>query len=345
MTPVKPRYGFPLFTRKSNNKNIPVGNTKIIISDIWAFWDFLIKKHNKDKDFLFALLQQAKNFYTVAETSEFKSKPLLYYYSFLNFSKILIHIEKKYQKNTGYTHGVSERNNQSFLHAELKIYQSNFQNRQSKSVAYELMDILGDDLSSFNGTQPNANDKTLTLNVKELLANCVGVHRAYSQVYNIREHFYKLEGITYNKHGRDLIFSAKIKSYDNSLNVLYGISSNEYILRQTSPNSHPETQDTFFELSKTIRSNGIWYLIGNNGYSMYLSSKTNYRYTPEIIIYLTMFYLGSITRYHPYLFDKIFSDREQWLMSEFLTTQPKQFIYLCTAKFLGVDVSKAHSSF
>lgn len=58
-----------------------------------------------------------------------------------------------------------------------------------------------------------------------------------------------------------------------------------------------------------------------------------------------MFYLGSITRYHPYLFDKIFSDKEQWLMSEFLTTQPKQFLYLSTAKFLGVDVSKAYSSF
>jgi hypothetical protein len=60
---------------------------------------------------------------------------------------------------------------------------------------------------------------------------------------------------------------------------------------------------------------------------------------------MAMFYLGSITRYHPYLFDEIFSDKEQWLMSEFLSTQPKQFLYLATAKTLGQSVVKAYASF
>jgi hypothetical protein len=58
-----------------------------------------------------------------------------------------------------------------------------------------------------------------------------------------------------------------------------------------------------------------------------------------------MFYLGSITRYHPYLFDDIFSEKEQWLMSEFLTTQPKQYLYLATAKVLGQNVLKSYCSF
>ncbi len=345
MTPVTSRYGFPFFSRRAVNNNIAVGNTKIIISDIWAFWDFLIKKHNRDKDFLFALLQQAKNFYNVAETSEFKSQPLLYYYSFLNFAKILIHIEKGYPKNTQYTHGISETSNQNFSQSTVKIYQSNFQNKPSKSVAYELMNLLGEDLSNFQGTHPNAHDKVLNLNVKDILSNCVGVHRAYSQVYNTREHFYKLENITCNKHGQNLIFKSKIKDYDNSLDVLYGTTCSDYEVSQTTTCSHPETQETYFNLSQQIRNKGIWYFIGNNGYTSYLSSKQTNRYSSEVSIYLAMFYLGSITRYHPYLFDKIFSDKEQWLMSEFLTTQPKQFIYLSTAKFLGVDVLKAYSSF
>lgn len=345
MTKVEPRYGFPLFSRESNNNNIAVGNTKIIISDIWAFWDFLIKKHDKDKEFLFALLQQAKNFYNVAETSEFKSKPLLYYYSFLNFSKILIHIEKGYSLNTQYTHGIGERNNTTFSHAEVKIFQSNFQGKNSKSVAYELMNLFGENTSAFTGVSSAGNDKTLTLNVKELLSNCIGVHRAYSQVYNTKEHFFKLEELICNKHGKDLIFNAKIKRYTNALNALYGITTSDYKIIQTSNNSHAETQQTYFDLSQQIRAKGIWYFVGENGYRMYLSSNTDNRYSSEMIIYLTMFYLGSITRYHPYLFDKIFSDKEQWLMSEFLTTQPKQFIYLSTAKFLGVDVLKAYSSF
>ena len=69
------------------------------------------------------------------------------------------------------------------------------------------------------------------------------------------------------------------------------------------------------------------------------------RYSQESIIYMTMFFLGSITRYNPYLFDSIFSDKEQWLMSEFLTTQPKQFLYLATARVLGRNILKAYSSF
>lgn len=100
-------------------------------------------------------------------------------------------------------------------------------------------------------------------------------------------------------------------------------------------------------LSKQIRNEGIWYFLGSNGYTMYLSKSENknYRYSQESIIYMVMFFLGSITRYSPYLFDTLFSDKEQWLISEFLTTQPKQFLYLLTSHILGQSVLKAYSSF
>lgn len=119
MTKINYKYGFPLFSRSSDI--ITIGSSKTIISDVWAFWDYLIKKHNKDKAFLFSLLQQAKNFYEVAEKSEFKSKPLLYYYSFLNFSKILIHLENSFPVTQNYNHGIGEKNNHSFSQSEIKI--------------------------------------------------------------------------------------------------------------------------------------------------------------------------------------------------------------------------------
>lgn len=40
-----------------------------------------------------------------------------------------------------------------------------------------------------------------------------------------------------------------------------------------------------------------------------------------------MFFLGSVTRYNPYFFDTLMDEKEQWLISEFLNTQPKQFLY------------------
>lgn len=105
------------------------------------------------------------------------------------------------------------------------------------------------------------------------------------------------------------------------------------------------TRTDYYNLSNQLRQKGMWYYIGNSGYTYYISANIFCRYQPEIIIYNTMFYLGSITRYNPYLFDKMFSDKEQWMVSEFLTTQPKQFLYLSTAKTLGQNILKAYTSF
>ncbi|MBC3861775.1 hypothetical protein H8K32_06670 [Undibacterium jejuense] len=88
MTEIEMKYGFPLFTRATPLVSLGK-NEKIVISDIWAFWDYVVKKASKDRkeeDFLGSLLEQAKHFYKTAEASPVKSQPLLYYYSFLNFS-------------------------------------------------------------------------------------------------------------------------------------------------------------------------------------------------------------------------------------------------------------------
>lgn len=342
MTKIDYKYGFPLFTRSLNP--ITIGSDKIIISDIWSFWDYIVKKKNKDKVFLFSLLQQAKNFYKVAEKSEMKSKPLLYYYSFLNFSKILIHLEQSNPISQKYNHGIGEKNNGNFLHSEIDIFKSGMtRNGNNKSVAYELMAIFGDDISHFN-----TNNK-LTIDLKKYFSHCVGVHRAYSQIYTQYEHFFKLFNEKILKDGKELIFEAEVQCKANEkqelINLGYQIDSNNKIKWSITRNNYHVTINDYFNLSKQIKNSGIWYFIGNHGYTLYISSNQDYRYSPETIICNMMFYLGSITRYHPYLFDRIFSDKEQWLISEFLTTQPKQYLYLATAKYLGQDVLKAYSSF
>jgi len=94
MVEVEEKYGFPLFTKDTSIVNLGK-NEKLVISDIWSFWDYVIKKATTDKkgeDFLRSLLEQAKHFYQSAEGSPVKSQPLLYYYSFLNLSKIMINL-------------------------------------------------------------------------------------------------------------------------------------------------------------------------------------------------------------------------------------------------------------
>lgn len=337
MTSLEIKYGFPLFTRNANN--VYLGNSKkLIISDIWSFWDYIIKKNNYEKPFMNSLLEQAKYFYFAAESSPIRSKPLLYYYSFLNLSKVIVNIEKKYGITT-YLHGLGETHNHRFIHSTIKVAEIK---TGVKNVSAELLRVL--DNTSLTASQ--------TINVRDLMMHCVGVHRAYSEIYNVPEVFFRLDEMQLFKDRKDVIAKFKVQCSNSDIASLQATGYNlieddgvHYWEERITQAGYSITRNSYYQLSQRLRSLGMWYFIGDNGYTTYISNHLNNRYSPEFIIYNTMFFLGSITRYHPYMFDKIFSDKEQWLMSEFLTTQPKQFLYLATAKILGQSVNKAYSSF
>ncbi len=345
MTEIKMKYGFPLFSLPSSIVSLGQ-NEKLVISDIWAFWDYVIKKASKDKkeeSFLKSLLEQAKHFYNAAESSPVKSQPLLYYYAFLNFAKILINVDHSHGPSKRYVHGMNERNHGKFLHSTVtKAAQTN----ATVQVAHELIAIF----------DPSITTADVTLNVRELLTHCVGVHRAYSEIYGKKEVFFRIKNDKLYKSRKKLIYKAELLCEPSDVVALqaagYGIQQetieekncNFYV--ETHPMlGYSPTRSDYASLSAAIHNRGIWYFIGNSGYTKYISNSTAARYSQEAIIYMVMFYLGSITRYHPYLFDEIFSEKEQWLMSEFLNTQPKQFLYLATARVLGQSVVKAYASF
>lgn len=345
MTEIEMKYGFPLFSIPS--ARVSLGrNEKLVISDIWAFWDYVIKKASKDKkeeNFLKSLLEQARHFYITAETSPIKSQPLLYYYSFLNFAKIVINIDRSYGPHKRYVHGMSERNNNKFIHSTVT---KSAQTNPTIQVAHELISIF----------DPSVATTDVNINVRELLTHCVGVHRAYSEIYGQKEVFFRIKNDKLYKNGRQLIYKAELLCNASDAAALQGSG---YMIEQETVEdknyfyyvetqamvSYLPTRNDYANLSAAIHNRGIWYFIGNSGYTKYVSSSTTARYSQESIIYMVMFYLGSITRYHPYMFDEIFSDKEQWLMSEFLNTQPKQFLYLTTARILGQSVVKAYASF
>jgi hypothetical protein len=77
---------------------------------------------------------------------------------------------------------------------------------------------------------------------------------------------------------------------------------------------------------------------------MYLASSNKVRLSSPTIIYSIMFFLGSITRYNPYFFDTLMDAKEQWLISEFLNTQPKQFIYYLASAVVGKPVLQSRTS-
>jgi hypothetical protein len=57
-----------------------------------------------------------------------------------------------------------------------------------------------------------------------------------------------------------------------------------------------------------------------------------------------MFYLGSLTRYKPYDFDKIVTHEYAWLVGEFLNTQPIQFLYGLASTLDGIEVVQPYAA-
>lgn len=339
MTEIEKKYGFPVFCDLTDN--VYLGNSKkLIISDIWSFWDYVIKKKGFEQPFMCSLLEQAKHFYETAETSPMKSRPLLYYYSFLNLAKVMINIEKVYGSSIRYMHGIKEDNKNHFHNSDIIISPKK---NSVINVSAELLEVFDGEIITADRT----------INVKAYLSQCVGIHRAYSEIYKTPETLFKLGRIMlYKKRGKILGIKSEVQCTASNVANLTALGyniileDNKYFwVEEIVKPSSAVTRADFYNLASILKSKGIWYYIGNSGYTYYISTNTISRYKPEIIIYNTMFYLGSITRYNPYLFDKMFSDKEQWMVSEFLTTQPKQFLYLATAKILGQSILKAYASF
>ena len=100
------------------------------------------------------------------------------------------------------------------------------------------------------------------------------------------------------------------------------------------------TRSDWYRLSNSLLTKGLWTYTDGNEYRIYISSNA-LPMTEASIIYCIMFFFGSITRYHPYLFERILSDKELWLVSEFLNTQPTQFLFYITSKVTGNYIYKS----
>lgn len=80
-------------------------------------------------------------------------------------------------------------------------------------------------------------------------------------------------------------------------------------------------------------------MLTRDGYRYYVGRCDGCRPLPQLAaMYAAFFYFGSVTRYHPYDFDKIRAGRYGWLIDDFLRTQPLQFVYLCASHMVKRDL-------
>lgn len=375
MKQIKAQYGFPLFVRDSSTDYL-LKAEKIRVSDIWALWHYIIKSEKKrysgrtDYPFLLSVLEQAQYFYEAASLAPIKSKPLLYYYSFLNIAKAAIVLIKPalLTLNLEFNHGIDSCPvNSSIQLQDCSITVKNLINNggipQKISVAYELARLFGDNIEFIVPNPANHDNGPWKIDIISLLKSCIGIHRTVCETFKTQESFVHLESPVIEKGGRNLVYKGIINCTSNERSLLSsaGYKIEEINLKWNLKEDYNMptqnlSRNVFYSFSKELLSKGLWTYTTGDEYRLYINSNhliksgdvykfVSYNVTlPNIqqltlssatIIYYLMFFFGSITRYHPYLFEKVLSEKEIWLVSEFLRTQPLQFILLLTSRILG----------
>lgn len=354
MKEIPVKYAFPLFT-KHNSTDYLIKNDHIRVSDIWAFWRYIIgryvKKYAGEKDFLLTLIEQAQYFYEAAEAAPIKSQPLLYYYSFLNLVKVVINVNtwNAYGSTIEYYHGIESCSiHKGDKLKDLYVEILGLKSQANKiSVAYQFMTQMGDVLN----VPPRHK-----LNVVDMLYSCIGIHRTYCETNNSNETYVQIDNLHLYQEGKQLLSKYEVlkctpQIQADLISKRYNIIEETDAIGKTTYYWEEEmlmlgykpTKLDYYMLSKKLNEKGIWYFTDGDRYKTFISTNPLHIST-ESIIYCLMFFFGSITRYHPYLFDSLLTDQQMWLISEFLKTQPKQFLHAVTSRTIESAILKPNTA-
>lgn len=349
------KYAFPLFTHKESTAYMFKNKDQVIVSDIWAFWTFIIKqwskhKYKDTKIFLLSLLDQAKYFYQAAQVAPLNSQPLLYYYSFLNLAKIIISISGQVGEKPSkrqFCHGIStDPSGVKFSKYQVTIKSllptgdtsSNPENNKI-SVGYQLMKYFGDSLLN----------PPIKINIQEALANCVGIHRAYCLAQEKPEKFTRIVNCELMCDKKKLIARLYTNVSNKELEKIYHLQPSnkqdthkgKYFWQEdVTMRNYVPTKTDYYNLSQLLLQKGIKTYANGEDYIMYISSNDRFKFSSASLIYCLMFFFGSLTRYHPHIFELYLSEEYKWLIAEFLKTQPTQFLYIATSQAAEAFITK-----
>jgi len=371
------RDGFPYFT-KSESTEFLIKARKLPVSDIWGLWHYIIRTVKKryggkiNIDYLETLLEQAQYFFEAASNAPMKSQPLLYYYSFLNLTKAYLNIEvSDITHLLEFYHGIEScKISPSSKLGDVYVEVRSLINHppaigSTISVAYQLSQRLGDNYKKIAAPPHGHDNGPWKFSVESLLMSCIGIHRTVSQTFHTVEDFINLEKPILLKNGRTLTFQSEIEASNphrlKLSNAGYNLTmeAGKWLIKESYnlPTNNVTKRD-LKSLNDILEEKGIWSYCAQDGYRFYISpyafvkdvadgiykyqirtaGNNSIKLSSLSVIYFLMFFFGSITRYHPYLFEKVLNDKEIWIVSEFLKIQPKQYLHLLTSKVLATPV-------
>ena len=304
-----------------------------------------------------AFLEQSQDFFVTA-SERLAANPLLYYYSFLNLGKSLLRLRGIAQSLDHAHHGLTEpppppgRRPPPIGRAHLSVRARG----QRVNVFPALVRELGYPWLR-NG---------LRLPISALLAQVVVGHRQWQNATGGSERFFAVSQISvkhrpdrqrlwtciyvadddYSRYG----LSASRVLREGRLSKAYNLVASDVLgftcfeLRSPVPYAH-NPLEALDGLANSVRQH-LWRIVSaqpGESYRRYYvyTSPTRQVRVPQIAsLWAILFYLGSIVRYRPHVFDRLIAGRYGPFISEFVTAQPDQLLYMLASEMCRREVAK-----
>ncbi|KTC22059.1 hypothetical protein AO390_03975 [Pseudomonas marginalis ICMP 11289] len=314
------------------------------------------------RDQAIAFVAQAENFYQTSQTSTLLSaKPLLIYYYMLNLAKaFVLHKGTKatYEKAQ---HGIEENihpGGREFINSFLKVY-------RSKPSGVNVFDDFQEAL--FGKKAPTSGQ---VFDLKNLLPQLLQGHRIWCEAAGAGERFVEITRIQYmhNEASKEIWLTLGIYADDLSrfgitkkrmleesglLNIFREVNGilidgrNLLNFEQITPLRYTgRASDKIHELVEILKAH-IWStVIKLHPYRknyLYLCPAAEQQSLMEQVlsVYACFYYLGSVTRYRPHLFESIIKTKFGGHIQEIITNLPPQFLYLLASEFAGREIAHA----
>jgi len=296
---------------------------RILAWDVWSCLEHLIAERlpRQQRPRANAHLWQGHEFYQAAQNPRFDSRPLLYYYAFLNVSKAFL-LARGIKLPPRTHHGVSDpsANARRRLLLESQTVKVEAQGAKNDQLLPELIAALG-------ATPANQSYRVL-----DLLAQVPGIYRTYATIGRGRSLKPKAKGKQSGAIGqtwrkgpcfaacdlaalRDakgtwirLTMDATALDVRHATSLLLQIpgarnsftrvdsGNRQQITFETTVDTSKTPDMKMAKLSKVLGRGGIWSLLTNQGYRHYIGAiPARYRLPQLASIYAVMFFLGSVT--------------------------------------------------
>ncbi len=308
----------------------------VISEEPWNYVGLWLRRNAPEKAIFY--WEQAQDFYIAAQRLPDTSAPLAGYYCILNAVKALLTSKKrKISPNHG-VHGESQTGNRSLGKELIEI--------DGKGVLRALMEYLGE--KQFKRT----------ISMKLALQNLPYIHNAFCLTYSSEpELFIPISNPKFVKKegSHECWFMAELMGKDATHHNIEKLPSgyerdkvdlSRYIIRKKKrfdwyygAKHERANLDRLTKYHRVVRKQ-ISYILGPKRI-WYLKRKNNIPPVIEcpnlVLTYVAMHRLSELCRYDPFVLSRHYDCQHQWLISEFISFAPRQFIDEIAADITGKD--------